>query len=82
MTVKIGTGVWSRFYQTVPPSERKRKGALQTYARHFLVVEINSSFYNFHKVDTYEKWRRETPLIFEFTLKCHQSISHEEPTKA
>ncbi|MEA2090156.1 MAG: DUF72 domain-containing protein, partial [Thermoproteota archaeon] len=81
MTVKIGTCGWSRFYQIVPPSERKGKGGLQTYAEHFSVVEINSSFYNLHKVDTYKKWRRETPPNFEFTLKCHQSISHKERLK-
>lgn len=81
MTIKIGTCGWSRFYQTVPPSERKGKSLLQTYAEHFSVAEINSSFYNFHNVKTYKKWRRESPPSFEFTLKCHRKISHEERLK-
>jgi len=65
----------------VPPSEREGKTILQVYAEHYPVVEVNSSFYNFHRVGTYKRWREETPLDFEFTLKCHQNISHKERLK-
>ena len=79
--IKIGTCGWARLYQAVPLSERKGKSILQAYAEHYPVVEVNSSFYNFHRIGTYRKWREETPPDFEFTLKCHQSISHEERLK-
>ena len=65
----------------VPPAERKGKSDLQVYAQRYRVVEENSSFYNFHRVDTCGRWRKETTTDFEFTLKCHESISHKERLK-
>jgi uncharacterized protein YecE (DUF72 family) len=61
--------------------EREGKSNLQAYAQRYPVVEVNSSFYNFHRTGTYVKWRKETPQDFEFTLKCHQSVSHKERLK-
>ncbi len=81
MTIKIGTCGWARLYQAVPPSERAGKSTLQAYAERYPVVEINSSFYNFHRISTYRKWREATSPDFEFTLKCHQSVSHKERLK-
>ena len=78
MTIKIGTCGWARLYLAMPSSEREGKSILQVYAEHYPVVEVNSSFYNFHRISTYEKWREETPPDFQFTLKCHQSVSHKE----
>lgn len=66
MTIKIGTCGWTRLYQAMPPLERREKSILQTYAEHYPVVEVNSSFYNFHQTTTYKKWREETPPDFEF----------------
>ncbi len=81
MTIKIGTCGWARLYQAVSPSEGEGKSTLQTYAQHYPVVEVNSSFYNFHRISTYKKWREKTHPDFQFTLKCHQSISHKERLK-
>ena len=81
MAIKIGTCGWARLYQAVPPSERQGKSSLQAYAQRYPVVEINSSFYNRHRIGTYKKWRKETSPDFEFTLKCHKSISHEQRLK-
>lgn len=82
--LKVGTCGWTRVYQAFPRSEREGKTVLQWYAQHFPVVEINSSYYKYHKVSTYEKWREETPDHFEFTVKCHKFVSQRpkiEPTR-
>ncbi len=79
--LKVGTCGWTRVYQAFPKSEGE--SLLQSYARHFPVVEINSSYYKYHKVSTYKKWKEETPDGFEFTVKCHKFISQRpklEPT--
>jgi uncharacterized protein YecE (DUF72 family) len=81
MVIKIGTCGWARLYQAVSPSERQGKSNLQAYAQRYPVVEVNSSFYEIHKISTYKQWRKETPPDFEFTLKCHKSISHKERLK-
>jgi len=53
------------------PVGRKR------YQEIFSLVEINRTFYEIPKISTIAKWRREAPKNFEFTVKAHQSISHE-----
>ncbi|RLI10757.1 hypothetical protein DRO42_00255 [Candidatus Bathyarchaeota archaeon] len=75
--ILVGTCGWSRLYETVPPSKRRGRTTLQAYSDLFPTVEVNSSFYRFHRVDTYRKWRRSVPEDFEFTVKCHRSITHE-----
>ena len=75
--ILIGTCGWSRLYEAVPPSRLKARTALKVYAELFPVVEINSSFYRFHRLETYRKWRQSVPESFEFTVKCHRSITHD-----
>lgn len=73
--LKVGTCGWTRVYQAFPKPEREGKTLLQSYAQHFPVVEINSSYYMYHNVGTYKKWREETPDHFDFTVKCHKFVS-------
>ncbi len=40
------------------------------------LVEINATFYKYLDSRLLEKWRREAPQNFEFTVKAHQDISH------
>ena len=77
MLVNVGTCGWSRIYQGVQPSQRVGKSSLQVYAKLFRAVEINSSFYKFHRFDTYRSWRAQVPRGFRFTIKSHRSLSHE-----
>ncbi|MFQ5761639.1 MAG: DUF72 domain-containing protein [Candidatus Bathyarchaeia archaeon] len=51
------------------------------YYAAFPVVEVNSTFYGFPKPALMEKWRREAPDGFEFTVKAHQVISHAAKLK-
>jgi len=53
------------------PVGRKR------YQEVFSLVEINRTFYEIPKISTVARWRKEAPENFEFTVKAHQSISHE-----
>jgi uncharacterized protein YecE (DUF72 family) len=47
------------------------------YARTFSCVEVQQTFYQPPGLTTLERWRREMPADFEFTLKAWQLITHE-----
>ena len=49
---------------------------LHCYAQRFNAVEINSSFYRSHRVDTYRRWADATPEHFRFAVKLPQQITH------
>ncbi|MEP9411704.1 MAG: DUF72 domain-containing protein [Candidatus Brocadia sp.] len=51
--------------------------ARQKYFDTFSVVELQQSFYQPPQVSTIQKWRKEAPTDFEFTLKAWQLITHE-----
>jgi uncharacterized protein YecE (DUF72 family) len=47
------------------------------YTKVFSVVEIQHTFYQPPQLATLERWRKEAPADFEFTLKAWQLITHE-----
>jgi len=47
------------------------------YVKTLPVVEIQHTFYNPPMIETLEKWRRDVPEDFEFTLKAWQLVTHE-----
>jgi uncharacterized protein YecE (DUF72 family) len=47
------------------------------YMALFPVVEVQQTFYQPPQVSTLERWRREAPADFEFTLKAWMLITHE-----
>ena len=51
---------------------------LQRYASRFDAVEINSSFYQSHQRDTYERWAKSVPARFRFAVKMPKWLTHEE----
>ena len=73
--VRVGCAGWS-----IPKEVKDRFPAegshLARYARVFPAVEINSSFYRYHEPATYERWARETPPGFRFSLKAPREVTH------
>jgi uncharacterized protein YecE (DUF72 family) len=65
----IGTGGWAYF--RVPGL-----GSLKAYSRIFNFVEVNSTFYQIPLLNEVEKWRRNVPPDFKFSVRAHQSITH------
>jgi len=61
--VKIGTSGFR-----IPQAE---------YAQLLPCVEIQHTFYQPPQISTLERWRKDAPLEFEFTLKAWQLITHE-----
>lgn len=50
---------------------------LQRYASRFSAVEINSSFYQSHRRETYERWAKSVPGRFRFAVKAPKVLTHE-----
>ena len=65
----IGTGGWAYF-----PSTDKTK--LRAYAEVFNFVEVNYTFYKYPDLKTVEHWRKTVPATFEFSVRCHQDLTH------
>jgi len=80
--VRIGTSGFSfddwdgAFYpRGLAPGRR-----LEFYARYFPAVEINSTYYGIPKPRTFTLLLEKSPGDFEFIVKAHQSMTHEEAT--
>lgn len=77
--IRVGTMAWSYedwrgvFY----PEELKTAELLPFYARHFPLVEVDSTFYATPKRETVRHWAEITPPDFRFTAKMPQAITHE-----
>ena len=50
---------------------------MKRYFENYSLVELNSTFYEYPKLETVEGWREKAPENFEFTVKAHQDISHK-----
>jgi len=88
---RVGTAGWSypHWNGVVYPTPLPRGfHPLDFLARHFNVVEINSSFYQALKPEVVKLWMRKTEVNpqFQFTAKLHQRFTHaralEEPEVA
>lgn len=64
----IGTGGWAYF---------PLKPTLKAYSKVFNFVEVNSTFYRIPDIRTVQRWRNSVPADFTFTVRCHQSLTHE-----
>jgi len=50
---------------------------MKRYFENYSLVELNSTFYEYPRLETIEGWREKAPEKFEFTVKAHQDISHK-----
>ena len=62
---------------TFPPPYQL-KSRLHYYSTLFNTVEVNSCFYKTPLRSTYEKWARDVPEDFRFTLKLSKEITHSK----
>lgn len=80
MTSYIGT---SGFYYddwkgAFYPEVLKKNEWLPYYAREFRTVEINNTFYHTPRKSSFEKWYKDTPYNFKFTLKGSRYVTHQK----
>lgn len=79
MAVFIGTAGFSykdwkgNFY----PGDIRPEAMLAEYARHFPVVEINSTYYAVPPPRRMDSMARRTPAGFQFTVKANREMTHE-----
>jgi len=52
------------------------RGGRKAYFDAFPVVEVQDTFYRIVRKSTLEKWRREAPEGFEYTVKAFQGVTH------
>lgn len=58
------------------PEGLKQKDELHWASRHVTAIEINSTFYQNQKPQSFENWASQTPEDFVFTVKGHQAVTH------
>jgi uncharacterized protein YecE (DUF72 family) len=75
--IYVGTSGWQYdawkepFYGGAP-----KRAWLELYASRFPVVEVNNSFYQLPKEETFDRWKAETPDDFGFAVKASRYITH------
>lgn len=80
LTIQIGVTGWGD-HDKLYPDAKARQQKLKTYATHFDVVEVDSSFYAIQSVSNYTKWAEETPDHFSFIIKAHQDMTGQSRKK-
>ncbi|WP_415061418.1 DUF72 domain-containing protein [Bdellovibrio sp.] len=78
MDLRIGISGWvySPWRKVFYPKDLPQKQELYFASRQVNSIEINSSFYNYQKPETYQRWFSETPKDFCFSVKGPQYITH------
>ena len=78
MTVWVGTSGWQyaswkrRFY----PKDVPQRRWLEYFSARFPTVEINNSFYQLPKEESFVRWREESADGFVITVKASRYITH------
>ena len=77
-TIRIGIGGWvyppwrGTFYPPGLPQSQELAHA----SRHLTAIEINGTFYNSGRPESFRKWRDATPEGFVFSLKGPRFVTH------
>jgi uncharacterized protein YecE (DUF72 family) len=75
--VRVGVAGWS-LRREAQPLFATPGTHLQRYAALLSAVEINSSFYRPHRVETYARWGASVPEDFRFSVKLPRTITHDQ----
>ncbi len=63
------------------PKDIPKQSWFDYYADHFQSVEINNTFYNLPKAETFDKWAADAPRGFCFALKFSRYGTHQKKLK-
>jgi len=76
--VHIGTSGWHYLHWkgSYYPEKLSPKRFLETYAKDFHTVEINSTFYKLPEISTLKNWKQSVPGDFLFSVKMSRYITH------
>ncbi|MFF2483055.1 DUF72 domain-containing protein [Paenibacillus sp. NPDC058071] len=74
MPIEIGLAGWGDQDRLYGPGV-KAKDKLREYAKHFPLVEVDSSFYAIQPKERFEKWTAETPDSLHFIVKAYQGMT-------
>jgi uncharacterized protein YecE (DUF72 family) len=77
--IQLGLPVWgeSSWVGNLYATGTKSENFLREYAKQFLTVEVNSTFYALPSRETISHWRESVPRGFQFCPKFPQSVSRE-----
>lgn len=76
--IHIGTSGWNyrHWSEVFYPKDCPKTKWLEFYAGRFSTVELNASFYRLPKAQTFENWRKRTPINFFWAVKASRYITH------
>jgi len=76
--IRIGTSGWhyDHWKELFYPSELPKSRWFEYYAKDFDTVEINNTFYQLPKQETFKNWYKQAPKNFLFTVKANRYITH------
>lgn len=84
MTIQIGLAGWGD-HDSLYSSSARAGDKLSHYAKHFSVVEIDSTFYAIQSPERIKKWISDTPDHFKFVVKAYQGMTghqrHQQTTE-
>lgn len=76
--IRIGTSGWHYDHWSGPfyPDKLPKSKWFEHYAQHFNTVEINNTFYQLPREQTFKNWQEQAPEDFLFTVKANRYITH------
>jgi len=76
--IRIGTSGWhyNHWSGLFYPPKLPRSKWFEHYAEHFDTVEINNTFYQLPKEESFKNWHKQAPKKFLYTVKANRYITH------
>jgi len=76
--IRIGTSGWHYVHWEglYYPDKLSKSKWFEHYAKDFDTVEINNTFYQQPKEQTFENWHKQAPKNFLYTVKANRFITH------
>lgn len=78
--IKVGTCNWADHTDFYPPKWRPNE-RLTYYARHFSLVEVDSTFYHLQPAHNFARWAERTPPDFVFDVKAYRELTWHDREK-